>query len=443
MKRKIGIIGGGVAGISAAIELIENPNIHVELFEAKNEIGGRVYSFRDPVTNEYIDNGKHLMVGAYQNLFKLLRKLDTYSELNFQKFLNVEFTNGISEYKLSSGRLGKLSQVISLLKINQFTISEKFSLIRLIIKIDKLQKLNITGLTAQELLRRENQNENLIKHFWEPVILATMNISPAEASSEIFLEVLNRSIFSNNENQKLVFSKIPLIGLFNPISEINKNNFILHKSTLATKLLNNNGKWEILLQSGKSSEFDSIILAVPPKQCSKLISAIDSNDIKIKEIIEFTEKFSYSPILSVYLWSDNDFLNCDFKCLIGTEFHWIFKEKSKDFRFTLTKSNAEEIISMSRKEILEQVYQDLEKCFPEFDRNKIFHSQIIFEKQATIKITPGIEKIRPNNKILDNLFLAGDWTNTKLPATMESAAKSGQEASRQILENINSEFKKN
>ena len=167
MKRKIGIIGGGVAGISAAIELIENPNIHVELFEAKNEIGGRVYSFRDPVTNEYIDNGKHLMVGAYQNLFKLLRKLDTYSELNFQKFLNVEFTNGISEYKLSSGRLGKLSQVISLLKINQFTISEKFNLIRFIIRIGKLKKISISGITALELLLRQNQNENLIQHFWE------------------------------------------------------------------------------------------------------------------------------------------------------------------------------------------------------------------------------------------------------------------------------------
>ncbi|OGU57594.1 MAG: hypothetical protein A2X64_09085 [Ignavibacteria bacterium GWF2_33_9] len=424
-KIKIGIIGSGIAGIAAANELLKDTNFEITLFDARSTLGGRINSFIDPVTKETIDNGKHLMVGAYHHFFNLLKDLQSYNNLNFQDYLNVNFfTKNGSNFKLSSGKKGKLSLLVSLFKIKNFSFTEKINFINFVLKINSLKDNTQKKDNALEILNKNKQSQKLIKHFWEPLILATMNISPMEASAKVFLEVLSQAFFSDIKNQRLVFSKIPLINLLSTFSEQKKSNLHFRFSNYIKSISPlENEKWCIENTNGEQLNFDKVILAVPVKQCLKILSNLAKND-DLEKIIDFCSKVALSPILSVYLWTKEDFLQKDFAAMIGTKFHWIFREKNNPTRFALTMSNSEEFTKLSKQEILEILKNDLKLLFPDFHTEDIIHYQVIIEKQATIKITPAIEELRPQNKLMYGLYLAGDWTATGLPATMESAAKS-------------------
>lgn len=432
-QKKIGIIGGGVAGISSAVELLKNSHHHIHIFEAKNELGGRIFSFQDQITGEFIDNGKHLMVGAYSNFFNLLRFIDSYNNLSFQKHLEVNFLKKNIHYSLSSGRFNKISLLFSLIKINQLSISEKFRIINFIKKIKKIKKFENLNITASELLINHGQTFNIIQHIWEPLILATMNIKVQEASAAIFLEILDQAFFSSKSNQKIVFSEVPLMHLLKPIEKLNSNSFCISKYTYINKIERSDNNFVIHSSTGLSWEFDILILAISPKQIVQILPDSYRFLPEWKKIYEFTKIIEYSPILSVYLWSNKKLLNKTFTGLIDTEFQWIFSEKSNKYKYSLTKSAAEDFVTKSKKEIIEIVYKDLSLSLNEFNPEEIFHYQIIFEKQATIKITPEIEKLRPSNQVDECIFIAGDWTNTKLPATLESAAKSGFLAAKEIV----------
>jgi zeta-carotene desaturase len=180
----------------------------------------------------------------------------------------------------------------------------------------------------------------------------------------------------------------------------------------------------IKLRNEAEKTYDAVIFAIPPFAFKKINFSFAIPDL---------DNFESSPIVSLYLWSEEDFMDDDFYALIGTNFQWIFKETSKSLRYTLTYSAADEIASLAKNEIFEIAFKDLEQTFPKFNRSAIYHSQIIAEKSATIKLTTLSQKLRPYQKISKGIYLAGDWTNTALPATMESAALSGKLAAQNLI----------
>lgn len=435
---KVAIIGSGIAGISSALNLLnlkddfDLKDIYVDIFEATDKVGGRVYSFKDAKSQEIIDNGKHLMIGAYTNLFSLLNKLRSFENLQFQKYLQVHLINNFKVSKFQNGIFGKFSQLNSLLKFNGLSIQEKVNLIKFTAKINHIK---ISQSSTLELLLDNNQSNNVIKQFWEPIVLATMNLPIHIASASLFIEILKKSFFADKNSQKLVFSKIPLMQLFDGIKQVEHPNFNLHLETKIDGIIvTEKNKYELIKKDKSLGIYDGVILSIPPKMAYKLIKTNQQLVSKLNEIqINFFEQVEYSPIISIYLWTENDFLTQDFYGLIDTEFHWIFKEKkSNPYRYTLTKSAAENLIKLSKEEIIELAYDDLSRNFTEFDRKKVIHHNIIFEKQATIKITENIQNMRPSQKLINGFYLAGDWTQTYLPATMESAAYSGRLAVQEL-----------
>lgn len=431
--KKVAIIGTGIAGISAAIELLNQAGLEITMFEAKSTIGGRVFSLYDNIAEEVIDNGKHLMVGAYKYFFSLLERLNTVGNLKFQDFLKIDFNDNGKKYRIQSGKYGKLSLLISLFKVKNLNFTEKINFIKFISRLNQIRKgFSGNHLTTLDLLIKHKQNDNLNKLFWEPLILATMNVKPKEADAGIFLEILSQAFFSDIDSQKLVFSKIPLMELLSPIEKLYNSKFKIRFSTFVKSLSKNDKGY--VINSDISEIFDAVVFAIPPNSLKKIFQL--SDNLPENNLFKFFEMVEFSPIVSAYLWSKIDFLDTNFEAMIGTNFHWIFKEKSNGIRFTLTKSNAEELIHFSRNEILEMIYKDLEKLYPKFKREEIYHYQIIFEKNATIKLTPEIEKVRPAQRIEKGLYLCGDWTDTQLPATMESAAKSGQLAARFLIDDF-------
>ena len=423
---KIAIIGAGISGISAAMKLIDK-NIKIDVYEAKNTIGGRVAIIKDNLTGEKIDNGKHLMVGAYSNFLDLLKKLGTFQNLYFQKYFCVNFISKSKSFDFSNGRFGKLSQLISLLNLPDISLKQKQNTIKFINQVQK-NNINASEKTALEILKEFHIKDKMIEILWSPMILATMNTEPQIASGEIFLNILKLAFFHDNNSARLVFSEIPLQALLLPFLDIFPNERRnIYFQNFVESVIKIDSKYVIKLRNEAEKNYDAVIFAIPPFALKK---------INFNFAIPNLDNFEPSSIVSLYLWSEEDFMDDDFYALIGTNFQWIFKETAKSLRYTLTYSAADEISLLSKNEIIEIAFKDLEQTFPKFKRSVIYHSQIIAEKSATIKLTTLSQKLRPNQKILKGIYLAGDWTNTGLPATMESAALSGRFASENLITDL-------
>ena len=224
MGKKVIIIGAGIAGISAAMELVEN-GYEVNLFETSSRAGGRMFSLLDNKSKDEIDNGQHLFIGAYKHFFNILKKLDTFKFIANQKSLKVDFFdihNGKST--LNTGILPSfLGLILGLALLKNISLKSKYKTVQFLRKL-KVGNLKYNGLTAYELLISEEQEIDIIEKFWKPFVVATMNISINYADAETFLNILKITLLGKKSNSKLLFSKVGLSILVKPFQEwLNKN----------------------------------------------------------------------------------------------------------------------------------------------------------------------------------------------------------------------------
>lgn len=445
MKKKIAVIGAGIAGISASLNLAEN-GFEVHLFEQKNSIGGRISAIYDSASEELIDNGQHLLIGAYSYFLEFLKKIKADKQIEAQKSLSVNFIDPLGNDDIldTSSFWGKIGTIAGFLKLKQIDLNDKINLIIFLIKI-QLNLIESNNLNCLEFLVKNIQSKNIIKRFWEPLILAILNNSPENSSADLLVISLKKAFFSNSNNSKLIFPKTDLNSLlqnFIPIFEhLNGKIHINHKLTK----INFEDKIVKSIEINQiEHSFDYYIFAVTPNVLMKLLP----EDL-LRNGFSYLEKFNYSPIISVYFWFDKTIINQKFAAILNSQSQWIFNRRkildNNNFKFeesiSITISNAENIKNLTNSEISNLIYEELKQVLKIPENVKLLHSRVIKEMMATIAITPEIEKFRPNAETnIKNLYLAGDWTNTKLPATIESASQSGIIASNKIIEKENSSF---
>lgn len=432
---KVAIIGGGIAGMSAAINLLKNQNYTVDLYEAKNILGGRIFSTPSGYNNQVIDNGKHIMVGAYHNFFELLKELGTYQFIRCQEKFEVLLQSQDYNFTLQSGKYGDLSLIQSLWKFEKANTSQKINLIKFFVKLklksNSMDKYltDIRDLNAEEYLNKNKIPKEFIKFIFEPIVLATINTTIQKAPADLFVQVMTKAFFSTPENQKLCFSQVPLADLFIPLADKYPKRLKIFTNSLITKIritdkdlgLFDNQKWQ---------NYDAIILATQHNFIKKILTTSNLHDLLNVKNLHFFREVRTSSILSIYFWTKQKFMQGDFRGFVGSTIHWIFKEKRLKNCYAITISSADDFGVFPRDFVFNLAMASLEKMFPEFDRGQIEHHRIYLDKFATIGINPQIESLRPENKLVKGIYFAGDWTNTKLPATMESAATSGKMAAK-------------
>jgi len=443
-NKKILIVGGGVAGCVAFWHGVKS-GYDVILCESSSSLGGRLRSRKDKITGDEIDNGQHLMMGAYNVFLDFISDMGLMSSLDIQDKLRIPYyLNGrkIKLEKKIGGQIGMLSAILSL---DGLTLVEKISVIKMVIKI-RLGMLRCLGKTCGELFKKEKQNENIIKILWEPIILATLNTKVSEASAELFVEVLRQVFLGSEFNSKLIIPKISLAKLFSPLESWTKNNIDKKqkaelKMNTTVKTLIYNGDKCIGVRSARGEEVfaDYVVSTLPANRISRLLS-----DEKLNNILN---KFDYSPIISIYLWFDKIFLDDDILGLLNTKTQWLFSKKNNrvqgaDFEkypefLTATISARDEFVKMSSEDIVDLCFDEIKENIPKSKNSNLLHYKLIREKNATIIQNPKTDELRKNIQILNKiknstLFFAGDWTWTGLPATIESAARSGRDAVERI-----------
>ncbi len=443
MSKKIAIIGGGFAGLTAAVDLAEKGFL-VELFERRPILGGRAYSVKDSHTGDPIDNGQHLMMGCYHETLRFLKTIGTSHLAEPQKQMEVDFADEKNIYSLKAPNIpAPFHLLIGLGRLKTLNLSEKWALLRFMQRVRNLNSNDLKSLdfiSCQQWLTLGKQNQNLIDKFWEPLILATLNEAPQIASAQMLAVVLQEALLKTRDDSRMIFSKVGLSDLYTQAASefIEKHNGKIHlRCGLNSLKISENKIEKIILEDGSSASFDGYIVAIPPDNFLNLLE----ENCKSHDFFNRFSQYEFTPIFGLNLWFDQEILDSNFVGLLHSPIHWVFNKskilgKSSHY-VSLVMSAAYPLKELSSEEILQLALKELHRCLPKSKKAKLLHHRLLKEMKATPSFGIGSEKLRPLAETpVSNLYLAGDWTATGLPATIEGAVKSGYRAAEAISKNL-------
>lgn len=439
-EKSVTVIGAGIAGLSTAVFLTEK-DFKVTLIEASPKLGGRAYSFFDKERNQFFDNGQHILAGWYKNTFEYLKIIGSYDKLNFQKELEVNFINTDKKvFKLKCpDELPPMNLLKGLLKFGAFGLRDKFALKNIKKLLDDKNNFESKFTNVRELLTGIKQRPNLIKYFWEPFILAVFNSKLEDVNVEIFLNVM-RTGFNEKTNSTLVIPDVNLNELLidGAVKYFERKDVTVHLNKRVNQIMTKEGEKKIeyiILEDDEKIHSDFIVSAVPFFAFRKLFDEKDyySNNFK-------SELLKTSSIVSVHLFFEDNipeetipYNSFGMTGLIGTIVQWIFKRSDKHLSLVISGADDLQITDMSHEDIFKLCSKDLNQTINNFDKLKISEYKVIKEKRATFIPDYSSTEFRPAQKTnYENLFIAGDWTDTSLPATIEGAVSSAKKCTEFI-----------
>jgi zeta-carotene desaturase len=314
------------------------------------------------------------------------------------------------------------------------------------------KELELDRLTVEEWLTKLGQSEISRKYLWDVITIGALNNCPQDVSALMLFRVLCAAFLGNRKNASLLVPHVGLSELFvDPAVQFIKAHGSEVRTGIGVESMIFEGTYvqSIRTSEGKELQAKSFISAIPWYSFEEILSVSHQNskpgDDKKNVISDCHLKadFKSSSIISIHLWLDREVTDLDFAALLETRIQWLFnKSKLLNERKEITAarqylslviSGAEEFINLNKKQLVEIAMEDLRRVLPQARGAKVIHSLAIKEKRATFIPSPGLEALRPNARTkFENLFLAGDWTATGYPATIEGAVISGRRAAELI-----------
>ncbi|MEW6653472.1 MAG: hydroxysqualene dehydroxylase HpnE [Bacteroidota bacterium] len=438
MKHVI-VIGGGLAGLSTAVYLSAK-KIKATLIEASPKLGGRTYSLFNYNQNDFYDNGQHLMMGCYDETLSFLKRIGSYQQVEIQKQMDITFVEeGGIVSKISAPRIiYPLNLLAAILKYKALSFRDRLRVVNFVLDLCCSADEDLQDLTVIEWLMQKNQNDETLKKFWEILIVGTMNTTPEKASAQIFDEVLREAFLGGKNASKIVIPKVELSELFSIPAEKYLKSFssqALTSEKVESVVVNNNLVRKIITNKREYEKFDAVVFAVPPHSFDK-ISFLDPRGQPAAYRFQLTlGGFKYSSILNIHLWLKENPFKEKFYGLIESEIHWLFNHGK---HISLTVSSADALCEIENEKIVEDFYSELKIYFPIFKKELVTEWKVIKEKRATFIPDCASNELRKSiASPFPNMFFAGDWTDTELPATIEGAVLSGKLAAQKSCSFLN------
>ncbi|KAA3600414.1 MAG: hypothetical protein DWQ06_09220 [Calditrichaeota bacterium] len=435
-RKKITIVGGGFAGVNSAI-LLSEKGFDVTLVESRKFLGGRVNSFQKG--EDFFDNGQHLMLACYEETLKLFEKLGTTHLLKFYSKLEIDFYNSQTALKntLSCPKLPAPFHLVSgILGISNLDFQTKFRMLLSGIGLLRKNK-NLDEISISQWLQENFQNQKSIELFWKPIASAIMNFPIEKSSALVWENVLKTAFFNCYENTLWVLPKTNYQALFYKpaLGLLEKLNCKVLLRKPVYKISKKNEKFEIDLKGKAKLESDLLLLTIPNWK----IASILSEELLENSFFQNIRELKHSSILDATLIFEKPLWEKDFCAFYGGFLQWAFNKrriwnlKSGD-RISITFSHSQDLGKISNEEVIKKSLVELRNCFPELIDNKLLDFVIVRENKATFSPFLGQNEFRLSQKTpIENLFLAGDWTNTGFPSTIEGAVVSGSKAVQEIL----------
>lgn len=434
MSDSVLVIGGGFAGLAAGVALA-GAGRRVRLLEANPYLGGRARSWTDPVTNSTVDNGQHLFMGCYEATLKFLKTIGTLDRIHFQKGLAVSFLErGGRLTTLECPRLPSPFHLLAgVARSASFTRREKLEIVQLGGRLRWSSRNGNSRLTVDQWLRQLGQSESLRRNFWDLLCIAAMNEDPEIASAALFERVLRLALFSSPEDSRLGLARVGLSDCYTGAAADYvqaRGGRIDLGSPVRRLILDGNRCNGVELGDGDRIEAETVISTVPWFTLGEILPGeLGQADSFFAAVTSLRP----APIISINLWFDRPVTDLEFAGLRGTTIQWLFN-KGKilghgENYIALVVSGAHLIVDRPKEELVAVALQDLADLLPGVQHVRVLRSLVVKERQATFSPSCEVEAIRPPASTpIKGLYLAGDWTATGLPATIEGAVRSAYAA---------------
>jgi squalene-associated FAD-dependent desaturase len=439
------VIGGGFAGLAAGVALSAR-GFRVAVLEAKPALGGRAYSFVDDDTGDFVDNGQHVMMGCYRETLNFLDRIGARGQLIFHQNLEIEMLDGPGRSaRVKTAPLpGPFHMSAALLGYRHLTLRERFGVIAggsRLMYLRSRDRARLQRMSVAELMDLLGQSDRARKYFWYPIAIATLNDEPELVSAALFAEVLKRAFFSRRGDSAFVYARVGLSDLYCGAAGAVIENA---GGVVATRAIVEGFDFDasssitgVRLRDGTRLSATNYIAAVPPAQFLKLLPEAAVADPLFSRI----GALKSSPIICVHVWLDREVTDSAFICFIGTQTQWMFN-KRRIFEqhgerhpgyLSFVISGARKLVDSSNAELVDLVINDLRSMIPAARNANVVKALVLKEKHATMAPDPLSDLSRPETLTpIPNLFLAGDWIQTGLPATIESAVVSGRAAATAV-----------
>lgn len=432
--KRIIIIGGGFAGLAAGVELSER-GAAVVVLERRGHLGGRAYSFIDQQTGDVVDNGQHLFMGCYHHTIAFLKKIGCLDRLMFQDRPRVDFLDREHGYtSFECPRLpAPLHAVAGLLRMRGITLGDKLGVVKVGRAIQQNGKAGAEALTVKEWLASLGQSERIRERFWYPMAIATLNEDPAVASARMLKVVLKEAFGAGRQATSIGIARVGLSELYTEgATEFiqSRGGEVRTSATVERLVIEGKRIVAVELKGGERLEADAVISAVPHAAFVKMLP----DDLRAGEFAAI-DKLRAAPIVSINLWFDRSVFDRQFAGLIGTRSQWLFnknlivKPTEASNQIAVIISAAHAFVDWTKEQLIEMALGELRELLPESRDAVLLHSRIVKEREATLSHTLESDHLRPGPRTsIANLILAGGWTATGLPDTIESAVLSGHTA---------------
>jgi len=435
-RPQIGIVGGGLAGLSAAIAC-GDAGAQVTLFEARTRLGGATWSSeRDGL---WIDNGQHVFLRCCESYIDFLRRLDAMEFVTIQDRLDIPvLMPGRKMARLRRGALpAPLHMTGSLLRFSHLSVLDRLRVGRAAFALRDLD-LADSELDAQSFggwLREHGQSEAAIERFWDLFTRATINLRTHEASLALAVKVFQTGLLSDSRAGEIGISKVPLSQLHaEPAArELAKlGGAVQTRAPVDAVECGPHGVAQVRVRD-RVVPFDAVIVATPHDVAAEILP----DEAKVDR--DALRALGTSPIVNLHIVYDRVVMDEPFAAGVETPMQWIFDRTAaagvKNGQcLTVSLSVADAYVGASREQLRAQFEPALEQIFPAAKDAQIVEFFVTCERAATFRGAPGTASMRPKTETrVRNIALAGAWTDTGWPATMEGAVRSGNNAARAAL----------
>ena len=421
------VIGGGLAGLSAAVALSDS-GFRVSLFEKSPRLGGRATSYA-LADGEYIDNCQHVTLRCCTNLENFYQRLGIADKIRYYDRLVFADSTGQRSIIEPSRLPAPLHLLPSFATFRLLNWKDKRCIARALLNIIRTsgQPELPHALTMHEWLKTQKQTRTSIDRFWRTVLVSALNEDLDRMDARYGIDVFWKAFLSNRKGFAIGIPAVPLAELY----ELANNRIDVRTRTGIAEILFSNGNViGVKLDDGNELAANYYIVATNFDRMLKMMPP----GLRDSEGFSGLAKLEVSPITSVHLWFDRQVMTDPFLTSVDQTIQWVFNKKNGQYlQIVISASYA--LREQSQADIVRLCRGELAKLLPATASVEPNRSIVIRENAATFSPQPGCDRWRPSQRTpFGNLFIAGDWTQTGWPATMEGAVRSGYQAAEAVLE---------
>jgi squalene-associated FAD-dependent desaturase len=431
------VVGGGFAGLAAATALAD-AGAPVRLFEARPTLGGRANAFRDPVTGDRIDNGQHVIAGCYTETLAFLQRIGSLDRLHRPSTLRIAMIDERGRRtELSLPPLpSPLDVFAGILAWDALDWRDRWSMLR----IGPALRGNGAippGETVRQWLTRHHQSPRLSRLFWEPLALAALNQPIDDASAAMFVAVTSRMFGPAPDAAALLVPSVPLDELYTvPACQFLERRAAVVRTHAKAAIVIEDDQVRGVTVGDQWTAASAVICAVP---WFAMTDVFRPTPASLASMVGDATVLGSAPIVTVNLWFEDFQIDDGMLGLPGGHFQWVFDRRrfvaGGQSHLSLVSSGADAICHLSNAELIDTAIHEIRRALPAA-RSPVRHAAAVRERRATFSLKPGSPPRPGTTTPVSGLFLAGDWIDTGLPATIESAVLSGHRAAAAVLQRL-------